>query len=68
MNYINGFCTTNLDGYDCSRVTKFFAIPNIGDSVEVLRKGTRCTLKVVHITHGFNNLFDGAYVIIELHN
>jgi hypothetical protein len=54
MNYIKGYCRTNLDYYNCSLVKVFAAIPNIGDNVQVLYKGNVTTLKVVAVTHKQN--------------
>lgn len=78
MNYIKGHCKTNLDDYDCSKVKIFASVPNIGDRVEVLRKGNDSTLKVCGITHSVikidksRNLITTEefepYIIVELHN
>lgn len=63
---ILGHCRTNLDDYDCSQVTKFVAVPNIGDRVTVRHKGSYTTLKVVSITHRMDG--ELPYIEIELHN
>ncbi|MCK9429942.1 MAG: hypothetical protein M0R17_08050 [Candidatus Omnitrophica bacterium] len=72
MEYINGICHTNLDDYDCSKITVFVAIPNIGDSVRVLYKGHSSTLRVVQITHTIRKSYIGdkiePVILIELHN
>jgi hypothetical protein len=51
MNYIKGHCRTNLDYYDCSKVNKFVAIPNIGDRVAVTEAGINRHLYVVSVIH-----------------
>jgi hypothetical protein len=69
MNYIKGFCKTNLDGFNCSGEYYFVAVPLRGDSVKVRTdKGKWTTLKVVHITHQFSNILDGPSIEVELHN
>lgn len=65
MNYIKAICRTNLDGYDCRLVTKFVALPRIGESVTVFKQGALLTLKICKITH---DEFNGEpLIIVELH-
>ncbi len=62
---ISARCRTNLDDYDCNMVTRFVAVPHIGDRVSVQKKGFGLTsLKVVGITHKER---DGVpYIEVEL--
>jgi len=48
---IKASCRTNLDGFDCSNVTAFVAVPNKEDMVEVKYRGQPAILKVCSITH-----------------
>ena len=66
MNYIVGFCRTNLDNYDCSEVRVFVAVPRIGERVRVLYKGNSTTLKVCGITHCLRS--GNPIIEVELHN
>ena len=66
MNNIKAICRTNLDDYDCTVVTKFSALPRIGESVTVLKKGEVTKLKICQITHDESN--GEPFIIVELHN
>lgn len=55
MNTIKGYCRTNLDGYDCSEVRDFVAVPQKGDRVEVKRGNYPSRLEVCGITHLVKN-------------
>ena len=66
MKYIRAICRTNLDDYDCNMVTKFVALPRIGDRVIVSRKGNAASLKVVGVTH--DQRADEPVIIVELNN
>lgn len=68
MNYIKANCRTNLDGYDCSITSVFYAIPNKGDYVQVLYKGSVTYLKVVGILHKSGNNNQHPIIEIELNN
>lgn len=64
-------CFTNLDDYDCSKVTHMVSTPLRGDRVEVMYRGSYATLKVVGVTHGMYNdgIYpkDQPYLQVELH-
>jgi len=60
---IDAICTTNLDGYKCT-ITKFCAVPRIGESVTVY--GLKGALKVVKITHSVRYQEQEPYIIVEL--
>lgn len=63
VNIINGRCQTNLDDYQMT-VDKFYSVPNIGDRVTCLRKGSKSSLKVCGITH---DIRDGEpFIVVEL--
>jgi len=66
MNYIKAICRTNLDDYNCKVVTKFSALPRIGERVTVLKKGEVTKLKICKITHDESN--GEPFIIVELHN
>ena len=61
---IKGKCRTNLDDYEMI-ITKFYSVPNIGDRVACLYKGSSSSLKVVGITHDSKN-GGWPYIIVEL--
>ena len=71
MEFIGGFCTTNLD--DFNRVkwpTRFVAVPRIGERVEGYVDGRRDasllrSLRVVGVTH--LNGVEGPCIRVELH-
>jgi len=68
MEYIEGICRTNLDGYDCTKVTMFVAVPRTGDKVYVLKEGYETILTVISITHTIrciNNICQ-PYIIVQL--
>jgi len=67
MNYIQAVCRTNLDGYDCTRVTRFAALPREGDKVAVWKRGVNTTLRVCSVTHT-QKQEDTPIIIVELHN
>lgn len=70
MNWIEAFCRTNLDDYDCSLVKVFAAIPNKGDKVQVLYRGNVTSLDVVQVTHKCKNGNTSTpipYIEVELH-
>lgn len=64
---IRARCRTNLDDYNCSRITVFAELPRIGDGVNVLKKGTPARLKVCSITHDIDEA-GSPFIIVELHN
>ena len=66
MNYIRGYCKTNLDNFDCSIVNVFCSVPKIGDRVRVLYKKNVTTLKVCKITHDQQN--GEPFIVVELTN
>jgi len=71
MNYIEGYCYTNLDDYDCSLVKVFAAIPNKGDLVDVLHMGSVSALEVISIRHKNKNGSTSnpiPYIEVELYN
>jgi hypothetical protein len=49
-NYIDAVCHTYLDDYTCN-VTKFAALPRIGDKVACVHKQMTTTLKIIDIIH-----------------
>lgn len=66
MNYIEGYCHTNLDEYRrLSWPTQFVAVPRLGERVESSEKGAyQRSLKVVGVTHA---IYDGhPFIRIEL--
>jgi hypothetical protein len=65
MNYINAICRTNLDDYNCNMVTKFVALPRIGEKVVVKKNGHVTFLKICQITHDETN--GEPFIIVELH-
>lgn len=65
--FINAICRTNLDGYDCSMITKFVALPRIGDYVSVSQSKYAVKLKIVQITHCQTPDGD-PYILIELNH
>jgi len=72
-NLIPVKCRTNLDDYDCSRITQLLKTPIVGESVEVVYKGEIRTLQIVHITHRTNTTYSiinpkgEPYLELELH-
>lgn len=66
MNYIEGYCFTNLDDYDCSLVNVFASVPRVGEYVRVMRKGNVARLKVVSVEHIQKD--KKPHLRIELHN
>lgn len=65
MNYIEGYCFTNLDDYDCSLVKFFGAVPRVGEYVRVMYKGNVSRLKVVSVEHIQKD--NKPHLRIELH-
>lgn len=55
-NYIEAKCFTNLDDYHCN-ITKFVAIPRVGEYVTCQYKGHSSRLKIVSIEHGEGNVW-----------
>ena len=66
MNYIDGYCRTNLYGYDVSEVKKFAAVPRLGEKVECKYQGRRATLTVCDVTHRY--ICNDPYIEVELSN
>lgn len=67
MNWIEGYCRTNLDYYDCNEVKVFAAMPTKGDYVTVRYKGNYSALRIVAITHRVKN-GNAPYIEVELNN
>lgn len=67
MEFIRGYCKTNLDDYTMT-VEKFCGVPNIGDRVSCLKKGVSTSLRVCQITHCYDCARYEPYIIVELHN
>lgn len=63
--YINATCFTDLEDYNCP-ITKFVAIPNIGDKVKVLYKGNITYLKVVDVMHSEHIPDMSPYLYVKL--
>lgn len=61
---IKGYCRTNLDGFNCSKIKGFAAPPQKGDKVEVLYRGEPAILEICSITH---KMVDGEPILsVEL--
>lgn len=61
MKTINGYCRTNLDGYErCEWPKHFVAVPRVGERVQATN--IERSLKVVAVTH----LDNGAGPLIEV--
>ena len=65
MEYISGYCTTNLDDYDCGGFTEFVAVPRKGERVEVKYKNNLTVLWVVGVIHKHHK-DRGPYIVVEL--
>jgi hypothetical protein len=66
MDYIQGYCRTNMDGYEREEWPReFAAIPKPGEWVEAKSKRS---LKVAQITHKYDFSNKRPYIEVELTN
>lgn len=63
--FINAKCFTELEGYECP-ITKFAAVPNIGDKVKVIHEGKVTYLKVIDVMHSEHISDMSPYLYIKL--